>query len=83
MSERNRQIDSSLKETLDKMEERLKKYRLDQSTPVNRGHDQVSSHDSGFATRRSDDSFDYDRSPRYVSENKSQGRKSTLGLLDD
>ena len=83
MSERNRQIDSSLKETLDKMEERLKKYRLDQSTPVHRGHDQMSGRDSGFATRQLDDSFDYGRSPRYVSENIPQGRKSTSSLLDD
>lgn len=59
-------IETSLRETLDKMEEKLKRYRIDQSTPIGSQYDKVSSRDSGLATGRLDDTYDYERTPRDI-----------------
>ena len=62
MSDRDKKydLDASIKETLDRMERQLKKYRIDQSTPISGRYDSVSSPDSGLATRPSDYTFDYE-----------------------
>ena len=51
-------VDACIKETLDRMERQLMKYRIDQSTPTSGRYGSVSSPDSGLATRPLDYTFD-------------------------
>lgn len=63
-------IETSLRETLDKMEEKLKRYRIDQSSLIGSQYDKVSSRDSGLSTGRLDDTYNYERTPRDINSRR-------------
>ena len=73
-------VDVSIKETLDRMERQLKKYRIDQSTPTSGRYGSVSSPDSGLATRPSDYQSSIEECGLYV-EVKIQGETARF-LVD-